>query len=255
MSKGDEVTEPNLVEVAEEKIVGLEKDHEHLELLREKVRRIRYAESQVEDAKKDLKDAKDKLEKLNDDLVSVIEDGPAKPDPQARLPFAKEEEPDSADEGDDDFEDDDLEEPDGPVGEASAAPSQIPEVIDQLDLTKRQKEKLATTGVKTKAELVDLVNGNLPDYPKGLKDLVGFGIAASKRLVEQLPSTATDSDESAPTEVKRIVLLTFGGDKGEGKFSPGNEYEARIKDDGSAVVQLPGDDPVSFGIDEYKLAE
>lgn len=254
--------EPHIVEVPEGRLKDLEQDHNFIEMIREKTKRIRYAESEVMRAQKEHSEAKKKLANLNDDLVSVIEDGPPKPDPQAKLPFAQEESEDES-EGTGTEDEPQATDVEGESGskESEQDPAtseddkEITAEIDSLDLAPRPKQVLANTGVKTIADVIDLVNGNRKGYPSGLKGLTPFGPKSIAKLVDQLPSTVPDEDKAkgAPSEVKRICLLSFIGDSGD--FSPGDEYDARILDNGDAVISLPEKEPITLNQAEYELAE
>lgn len=247
-----------VVQVEKAKFEALKKDSEYLQLIRE-------ASELVEEAHQAYVYAKDKsLEKkkthdtLTAELHRLIEDGPPKPDPQGKLPFAAEDEADalvppvvdrSRGEvvGTSDLEVDDWDEP----AEKEAT---VPAEIAALDLTQRQKQLLSDTGAKTLADLVDLGNANWKDYPKGFASVKGLGSAAIAKLVAQLPSTApavvAQPGELPPT-TKKIKLMTFGG--ADENLQSGDVYEATVRDDGVAIISLPGKDPVEFQTYEYEL--
>lgn len=256
-----------VVEVQKSKLDALEKDSEFLQLIREKSKLVEDAESDYLYAKNKSLEKKKTFDTMSAELHQLIEEGPPKPDPQGRLPFASDDasggppvqaKPSrSSGEvvGENDLELDD----DGGSEKPEAAQStpeavEVPSQIEQLDLTARQKQMLAKTGAVTLADLVDLGNGNWSDYPKGFASIKGLGAAAVAKLAAQLPSTSPEHQPQPgelPPETKKIKLLTFAA--GNDNLSAGDVYDATVKDDGVAIVSLPGQEPVEFQTYEYEL--
>jgi hypothetical protein len=224
------------VPVAVERLESLEREHQFLELIRDKNQEVAQAQAAWEEAREHAKTLKDAFAKCSEELSRLISAGPPKPDAQGLLPFAEDA---------------------GPVvlpiaGDAAAQEIEIPADIEALDLTELQKRKLAGTGAKTVADLISLGNGNWPDYPDGFNSIEGFGPKAAARVAAQLPSSAAEPEPAKGEKTVRVRLLGFGA---AAHLQPGNEYEALMLEDGSVIIQLPGHEPVQFSAHEYDLAE
>ena len=244
-----------VVQVEKAKFEALKKDSEYLQLIREASELVEEARQAHLYAKDKSLERKKALDTLQAELHQLIEDGPPKPDPQGKLPFAADDEapcPVAVDRsrgevvGTNDLEYEDAE-------ESEAKQVAIPAEIAALDLSQRQKQLLASTGATTLADLVDLGNANWKDYPKGFASVKGLGSAAIAKLVAQLPSTApavVSQPGELPPTTKKIKLMTFGG--ADDNLQSGDVYEATVRGDGVAIISLPGKDPIEFQSYEYE---
>jgi len=165
------------IEVPKAKLEALEKEHEFLQ-------QIRALSHHVEQARTDYLYARDKsLEKkkamdtLSADLNDLISGGPPKPDPQGRLPFASEDEPDEEDEPEDDED----------------------EAEEVKRAIQRQDKREVRQGVRGEA-----VGTN------DLEDEEGYGeaIDADFEVVEDPPKVETKKDQALPlpTDIKALDL-------------------------------------------------
>jgi hypothetical protein len=248
------------IPVLSDRLKSLEADHSFLEQIKQKGLQVKAAKDFWEGKKEESKDAKEKYEKLDNELQNMIVNGPPKPDPQRQLPFAEDvaadppkpkkpvEAPAAAEAA-------------SPTAESTAPEGatvkiEIPPEIAALDLTELQKQRLAQTGAKTLADLVDLGNGNWPNYPNGFVDVDGFGPKAVKKLVDQLPSTApsppAEDSKQDGSDTVRVTLLGFTSNP---NLQPGKEFEALRMPNGNVIIQLPGQDPEEFQPHEYQLVE
>lgn len=234
----------NTIPVAEDKLLKLEKEHAFLEEIRAKNREATQALADYNYTKGEALELKKKYDRISAELNQLIAEGPPKVDPQGKLPFFEDAEPESKPAA-------------TPQAESPAEVSvAIPSEIAALDLTDRQKQNLAATGAKTLADLADIGNGNWPQYPKGFASIDGFGPKAALKLAEQLPSTAPAVEEKpghAPSSKVRVELLTMSA--ASNNLQVGDQYDATKMDDDSIVIQLPGEDPVQFSPGEYRLVE
>ncbi|MCR9294652.1 MAG: hypothetical protein NXI32_18195 [bacterium] len=219
------MTEASVIEMEKGRVEAFEKEHEHLEAVKALEARLCMAEADEAEAKARHQESKKKVERLKDELRAVVKEGPPKPDPQGELPFVEDEIP---------YLDDDEE----AVSDAVSA------VIDDLDLTQGQKEKLAAAGCSSLADVVNLAKGNNPDYPDGLKGINGFGASAIKKVFDALKIAAEGT--------KEIILVTNGD--GDSDLIVNGKYDAVIDDSGIATIQLPGKEPQQFNQAEYQMA-
>lgn len=236
------MTEAATVPVLQSKLEALEREHSYLQMIRAKSKEAEEAKREWTRLKDGALEAKKSFDGLVADLQSLIDDGPPKPDPQQRLPLG---------------DDEPAESPAVPAKPAAeAAPAEIPDDIAKLDLTDKQKQALAETGAKTLADLADLGNGNWPKYPKGFASVGGFGPKAVEKLVNQLPSTAPEvqaGKNEVPPDKVRVRLLTMAA--ASANLEVGDEYDATMLQDGSVVIQLPGQDATQFSPGEFSIVE
>lgn len=150
--------EASVIEEDVEKVLEAESDAEAALTAaeREHYERIKDLNTEVHDAtyKHDLakskaKMAKEHLESLQAELSSLISEGPKIPDPQKELPF----------------------------DQAEADAWKATPIVEVLQVTSKQQEKLEAAGVKTIGEFEHLRSGMNPDYPNGLRSIKGFGDA------------------------------------------------------------------------------
>ncbi len=239
------VGEVETVPVTSERMNALESEHTFLEMIKAKNNEAVQAQLAWESAKERAAELKKEAEKKDEELRSLILNGPPKPDPQKKLPFVDEAPSAQA------------EKKPVPVAPVEAKPVEekksveIPEEIAKLDLTDLQKQRLAETGAKTLAELVDIGNGNWPDYAKGFASIDGFGPKAIAKLQAQLPSSAPPPKPDQGEEKVRVSLLQFNENP---MLVPGKVFEATKLENGNVIIQLPGSDPVEFLPTEYELA-
>lgn len=233
------MTEPQTIPVHEPRLRSLERDHTHLEQIQAAGREVAEKKKTWQDMKDELTKAKKDLDVAQTALLDLVEGGPPKEDPQRKLPFVEEPEPvASAPES---------------AKEPEAAEILIPADIASLAISDGVKKALVNAGAKSVADVVDIGNKNWKQYPKGFTSIDGIGPKAVTKLAQILPSSVTAPDTSKQVETKRIKLLSFSA--ACPNLEPGKEYEATILEDGAAVVQLPGTEPVQFYSHEFELAE
>lgn len=116
-------------------------------------------------AESDAKRAKKNHEAAVDSLQELIRRGPSA---QLPLDFKDKSQPEQTDE------------------EKRHAYLMTRPIIDALDLTDKQEEKLADAGVKTVGDFEKLRAGEMPDYPGGLKDLPRVGEATIDKWEDEL---------------------------------------------------------------------
>lgn len=243
------MVEPQTIPVLEARLRQLESDHDFLEAIKEKTVEVNDLEEDVEAKNEAYKAAKKKLEEAEKELRDLIQDGPPKEDPQKRIPFTDYEQPKPA-------------APAQPVAETQPAVEQPPvseppaeeEVaiapeIAGMDISDLQKKRLAKAGCVTLADVVDLANGNWPQYPNGLESLQGFGPKQVAKIKALLPSTAP-AVESTEAKTVKVRILNFSA--GNDNIVPMDLYDATELENGNVIVQLPGQNPVEFLPHEFE---
>jgi hypothetical protein len=237
------VVEASTVPVSEKRLEMLEQEHKYLHEIRAASAEATEAKIDYENAKAHSLELKKAYERKVAEMQEIINNGPPKPDPQGKLPFVDDEAPIGQDV-----------KTEAVAEEPKDAP--VPAEIVALDLTDKQKQALANAGAKSLADVADIGNGNWPQYPDGFNSIKGLGPKAIERLVSQLPSTAPKIEEKpgqAPSSTVKVELLTMSA--ASPNLEVGDQYEATLLDDGNVVIQLPGEDPVSFSSGEYRIVE
>lgn len=237
------MVEASTVPVSEKRLEMLEQEHKYLGEIRAASSAATEAKIEYDNAKAHSLELKKAYERKVAEMQEIINNGPPKPDPQGKLPFVDDESPVKQDV-----------KSSVAIEEPGDAP--IPEAIAGLDLTDKQKQALANSGAKSLADVADIGNGNWPQYPDGFNSIKGLGPKAIERLAGQLASTAPKIEEKpghAPSKVVRVELLTMSS--ASPNLEVGDQYDASMLDDGNVVIQLPGEEPVSFSPGEYRVVE
>ena len=251
---------PSTVPVLESKLQELERDHTFLAEVQERNDAIDELQAEWEAAFELQKQAKKKLDAATAGLREFIKAGPAPQSATPRLPFAG-----------------DLGDPApaaaAPVGETAPAAEaggeapaaetrpaaaekvkiHIPPEIAALEITTPQKESLVRAGCQTVADVVNLGNKNVAEYPNGFDSLQNFGPKAIAKLKLLLPSTAPPADAVEEGRTVRVRLLTYSGQ--DENLKPGSEFDATEMSNGNVLVQLPGGEPVEFLPHEFEKLE
>lgn len=157
-----------------------ERQLKHYELIQEMERRCELLEQDYEMKNADAKLAKKILETSVDGLRALIRKGP---DSQQELPFS----------------DSHLDVP----------------ITMAIELTDKQKEKLAEAGVETVADFEKLRAGT-PDYPDGLRSIKGVGDALVDKWEEQIltwlsTNQPIEGDEEPDQSLADEVADSFKG--------------------------------------------
>ncbi len=228
----------------QQRLVQLSMIEEKSTEVQEKKNRYLHARDQSLARKKEMDEAVT-------ELMDLIAQGPPKPDPQMRL----------------DFGDDTVTESTGLVAVKGS--------IDLIDIPAKEIEKLRKAGIKTLAELDEVINGENKQYV-ALENVPGINAAAAERIVSarrhfqeggtpDVPTTTFEDgegDTSAPLpEVAVSAAPSDAEPKGNRKarikvetdgFTVGEVYSGRLIGD-TFLAMTEGSSPQSFEVGEYEL--